>query len=94
MKYIHFNWDDKKDHNNYHKHGINFEEAKSVFFDPNAILIHDPDHSNDEDRYIIIGFSNKPRLLVVSHCYRKLYEEIRIISARKADKDETETYGG
>ena len=94
MEYIHFTWDTSKEISNIKKHKINFEEAKSVFFDSNAILIQDPDHSEDEDRFIILGLSNKPRLIVVVHCYRLNDEEIRIISARKADKDEIGLYGG
>jgi uncharacterized DUF497 family protein len=94
MKYIHFSWDDKKDQINKTKHRISFDEAKTVFFDPNAILIHDPDHSTQEERYLILGLSDKLRLLVVSHSYIDKDEEIRIISARKADRDETKIYGG
>jgi uncharacterized DUF497 family protein len=94
MKYIHFTWDTSKEQSNIVKHKIDFEEAKSVFFDPNALYMHDPDHSDEEERFVILGLSNKPRLLVVVHCYRENDEEIRIISARKADKEETELYGG
>ncbi len=94
MKYIHFTWDNEKEHTNKIKHKISFEEAKTAFFDSNAIIIHDPDHSSSEDRFILLGISNRFRLLVVSHCYRRDDEEIRIISARKADKQESEKYGG
>jgi uncharacterized DUF497 family protein len=94
MEYIHFTWNDKKNRINNVKHKINSEEAKTAFFDPHAILIHDPDHSALEDRFLLLGMSSKNRLLVVSHCYRSNEEEIRIISARKADKDETVAYGG
>lgn len=67
---------------------------KTVFYDPNALLIADPDHSDEEDRFIIMGISNKSKLLVVCHCYRENDEVIRLISARKAEAKEAEQYGG
>jgi uncharacterized DUF497 family protein len=94
MKYIHFVWDDNKGRLNQSKHKISFDEAKTVFFDPNAKVMHDPDHSIDEERYVILGMSNNMRLLVVTHCYTLNDEEIRIISARKAEKHELVYYGG
>jgi len=87
-------WDNDKNSENIKKHRISFEEAKTVFYDPNAKLIHDPDHSDKEDRFIILGLSKTLRLLVVCHCYRENEEIIRLINARKATKKETEHYGG
>ena len=87
-----FDWDTVKNHINISKHGVSFEEAKSVFFDENALVIHDPDHSINEDRFIIMGFSRNARLLVVCHCYRESDSVIRIISARKATKAESKQY--
>ena len=87
-------WDEKKNQGNVIKHKVSFLEAETVFYDPNAIIIHDPDHSTDEDRFIILGISKLLKLLVVCHCYREEGETIRIISARKATKMETKTYGG
>ena len=93
MKYIQFEWDNHKNEINIRKHKISFEEAKTVFYDKNARIIADPDHSQDEDRFIILGLSSALRLLVVCHCYRKNDEVIRIISARKATKNEIKYYG-
>jgi len=87
-------WDEKKNRENIRKHHVSFEEAQTVFYDPNGKLIDDPDHSDEEDRYIILGLSKILHLLVVCHCYRENDETIRIISARKATKKETEYYGG
>jgi len=92
MKEIRFEWDDKKDSVNKHKHGISFEEAQTVFFDPNARLIADPDHSEHEERFIILGMSYTLKIIVVCHCYKSKNEVIRIISARKAIKKEEKTY--
>lgn len=89
-----FRWDPKKETHNQEKHGVSFEEAKSVFYDESAKLIHDPDHSEDEDRFILLGFSSALRLLVVCHCYRENESTIRIISARKATKSEAKNYPG
>ena len=90
-----FEWDQNKDRTNRKKHGVSFEEAMSIFYDAEGLLITDPDHSDDEDRFIILGLSSKLRELVVSFCERvknQDEENIRIISARKADKDEREDY--
>jgi len=92
MKNISFIWDSKKNSTNIQKHGISFEEAKSVFYDDNARLTHDPDHSEDEERFIILGLSEKLNILVVCHCYKKDSEIIRIISTRKATKNEKKQY--
>ena len=94
MKHIHFEWDPKKDAINIRKHKVSFEEAKTVFYDDNARIIADPDHSETEDRFIILGLSQSLKLLVVCHCYRAQDEIIRIISARKATKNEGKSYGG
>ena len=87
-------WDEKKNQDNIRKHHVSFEEAQTVFYDPNGKLIDDPDHSDEEDRYIILGLSKILHLLVVCHCYRENDETIRIISARKATTKETKYYGG
>ncbi|GHU60624.1 hypothetical protein FACS189445_0440 [Spirochaetia bacterium] len=87
-------WDPDKEKINISKHKVSFEEAKSVFFDPNAKIIHDPDHSIEEERFIILGLSKKLNLLVVCHCYKENEDIIRIINARKATKQETDQYGG
>ncbi|WP_428041021.1 BrnT family toxin [Candidatus Avelusimicrobium fimicolum] len=94
MKHIRFEWDPKKDAINIRKHKVSFEEAKTVFYDDNARIIADPDHSETEDRFIILGLSQSLKLLVVCHCYRAQDEIIRIISARKATKNESKSYGG
>lgn len=90
---IKFDWDPEKAEINLKKHNVSFEEAKTVFYDPNAKLIADPDHSEEEDRFIILGISNNSRVLVVCHCYRENDEVIRIISARKATTNEKKQYG-
>ncbi len=90
---IQFKWDNKKAANNLQKHSVSFEEASTAFNDPFARIVFDPDHSEDEDRFILLGMSTTARLLVVCHCYRDQDEVIRIISARKADKQERKQYG-
>jgi len=87
-------WDERKNRDNIMKHKVSFEEAETVFYDPNGKLINDPDHSNNEDRFIFLGLSKMLRLLVVCHCYRENDEIIRIITARKATKKEEKYYGG
>ena len=89
MKAIHFEWDEHKNQINIKKHKVSFEEAKSVFYDDNALVIDDPEHSETEERFIILGSSSKANLLVVCHCYRQSDTVIRIISARKATKTES-----
>lgn len=93
MSDLAFEWDEKKSASNRKKHGITFEEAKSVFSDQFARLIPDPDHSDEEDRFILLGTSIHSNLLVVCHCERS-DNCIRIISARKAVKKEREIYEG
>ena len=92
MKYIRFEWDQNKNIENIQKHNISFEEAKTVFYDENARLIADPDHSSSEDRFIILGLSHNLKMLVVVHIYKEDDEVIRIISARKATKNEVKFY--
>ncbi len=87
-----FEWDKHKNEVNKAKHNISFEEAQTVFYDDRAILIDDPDHSQDEERFIILGLSTRANLLVVCHCYRMSDTVIRIISARKATKKESSFY--
>ncbi len=91
MPDIRFEWDPIRDSSNQKKHGISFSEAQTVFSDQFARLIADPDHSEDEDRFILLGTSIDSKLLVVCHCI-KIDETIRIISARKAEKPERKIY--
>ena len=92
MAEIKFAWDEGKDRLNKRKHGVSFEEAKTVFYDENAIQFPDPDHSRDEDRFLMLGVSYRLRVLMVCHCFRENDSSIRIISARKATKKEIEYY--
>ena len=92
MPDIRFEWDEKKHSLNKRKHGVSFTEGQAVFADENGLLIDDPDHSDDEDRLILLGLSDKLRLLVVSHTYSEPDLTIRIISARKATRSEQEQY--
>lgn len=92
MLAIRFKWDAAKASANVRKHGIDFQEAKSVFADERARLIADPDHSKDEDRFVLLGLSASLRLLVVCHCYRDADSTIRIISARRATSSEVKLY--
>jgi uncharacterized protein len=94
MLMIEFTWDDRKNRENQRKHGISFEEAQTAFLDEHASVYYDPDHSEDEDRFLLLGLSTKLRILVVCHCFRESSEVIRIISARKANKLEQTSYGG
>ena len=89
---IKFEWDENKNSINKVKHKVSFEEAKTVFYDDNALVIDDPEHSEREERFIILGTSSSAKLLVVCHCYRQSDTVIRIISARKATKNESEQY--
>ena len=88
MSSIRFEWDPKKAQLNLQKHRVSFEDARTVFSDERALLIDDPDHSEGEDRFVLLGLSQSLRLLVVVHCYRAEGHVIRIISARKADAEE------
>jgi len=92
MHEIGFVWDERKNRDNQRKHGVAFEEAQTAFLDENAKIYADPDHSEDEDRFILLGISFRLRTLVVCHCYREKESVIRIISARKADRSEQGDY--
>jgi uncharacterized DUF497 family protein len=92
MDSISFDWDSDKNKLNISKHGISFEEAQTVFYDENARLIPDLFHSENEERFIILGYSSKAKLLTVCHCYRTSNEVIRLISARRATKYEIKQY--
>jgi uncharacterized DUF497 family protein len=92
MRNIAFAWDPRKAKSNLAKHGVSFEEAKSVFLDDSARLLDDPDHSVDEERFLLLGYSFQAHCLIVSHCYRESDAEIRLISARKATAQEEITY--
>ena len=87
-----FEWDENKNKINQRKHGISFDEVTSVFRDAFAIVFDDPDHSDNEERFLIIGTSDKRGICLVSHCYRGQDQVIRIISARKATKTESNIY--
>jgi len=88
---MNFEWDNKKAESNIKKHDVTFEEASTVFADYNALFRDDPDHSDDEDRFVLLGMSENLRILVVCHCIR-VNDVIRIISARKATKNEKSQY--
>lgn len=92
MEDLRFEWDEDKNRENIKRHGVPFEEAQTVFLDEHAIRFFDPDHSEDEDRFIMLGMSFKLHVLVVCHCFRKSDTVIRIISARKAGKHEAKSY--
>lgn len=92
MNSLKFEWDEKKASANLKKHGVSFEEARTVFFDEQAKLIDDPDHSDDEERFVLMGLSSSLRVMVVCHCYRDAGNVIRIISARKATTTESKFY--
>ena len=87
-----FDWDDNKNKINITKHGISFEEASSVFLDEKALLFDDPEHSEEEERFLLLGMSEDANLCIVCHCYRESDTVIRLISARKATKKESERY--
>lgn len=92
MSELRFEWAETKNRENIKKHGISFDEAQTVFLDENAHLFFDPDHSEDEDRFIMLGMSFRLRVLVVCHCFRQGDAVIRMISARKANKIEALSY--
>jgi uncharacterized protein len=92
MAELKIEWDQAKSRSNRRKHGIGFEEAATVFYDDNALLLADPDHSVGEDRFVLLGLSAALRVIVVCHCYRTDDEIIRIISARKASRAERLVY--
>jgi uncharacterized DUF497 family protein len=92
MSDLRFVWDENKNRANQRKHGVSFQEAQTAFYDENAKVYSDPDHSESEDRFILLGISFRLRTLVVCHCYREKESVIRIFSARKADRDEESDY--
>jgi len=92
MSALRFEWDPNKAASNLRKHKVSFEDAQTVCSDERALLINDPDHSEDEERFVLLGLSSTMRLLVVVHCYRGADNVIRLISARKADADERSLY--
>ena len=89
---FYFDWDENKNRINLEKHGITFEEASTVFFDDRAILFDDPEHSIDEDRFLLLGMSETAKVCIVCHCYRESDTVIRIISARQATRKEELRY--
>jgi hypothetical protein len=93
MADLRFDWDPKKNRENQRDHKVSFGEAETAFADEHGLLMADPDHSEDEDRFILLGLSATLRLLVVCHTYRQEDEVIRLISARKADRSERAHYG-
>ncbi len=94
MSPILFEWDNEKNRINKKKHGVSFEEAKTVFYDDNAIQFWDEDHSEEEERFLLLGRSSKMRILLIIHCFRERESIIRIISARKATQKESQEYRG
>ena len=82
MGNIEFAWDRRKARSNLAKHGVSFEEAQTVFLDEHARLIDDPDHSDEEERFLMLGYSLQSRCLIVTHCYREDDSVIRLVSAR------------
>src|SRR5512136_2004799 len=92
MRELRFEWDDRKDAANQRKHGVSFAEAETAFLDEDALIIEDPDHSEAEDRFILLGVSAGLRVLFVCHCVRESGSLIRIISARRAKRHEQEQY--
>jgi len=92
MKSLRFEWDEAKNRENRRKHGVSFEEAQTVFLDEKAVRFFDPGHSEDEDRFLMLGVSFQLRVLVVCHCFRVSETVVRIISARKATRKEESDY--
>ena len=92
MGNIEFAWDSRKARANLAKHGVSFEEAETAFLDDNGRLLDDPDHSDNEDRFVLLGYSLSARCLIVSHCYRESDTVIRLISARLATANEEKEY--
>jgi uncharacterized DUF497 family protein len=93
MELLSFEWDENKNRHNQRKHGVSFEEAQSVFQDENARGFYDPDHSESEDRFMLLGMSFRARMLMICHCTRQGGAAIRIISARRATRGEQKVYG-
>jgi len=91
---IRFEWDSAKERANIKKHGVSFDEACSVFYDDFAVQFFDEEHSSDEDRFLMLGISSKSRMLMICHCQRESGDVIRIVSARKATRNESKFYAG
>ena len=92
MNEMRFEWDEAKNRANRRKHGVSFDEAQTVFLDEHAIRFFDPDHSEEEDRFLMLGISHQLRVVVVCHCFRAEESVIRLISARKANRKEDAEY--
>lgn len=92
MSELRFEWDARKNAANKRKHGVSFEEAETVFYDERGLFMEDPDEEEDEERFILMGLSAALRALVVCHCFREGDSVIRIVSARKADREERRAY--
>jgi uncharacterized DUF497 family protein len=92
MRKLQFQWDENKAAENFKKHGISFQEAESVFYDEKAVEFYDDQHSAWEDRFLLLGLSANLRLLLVCHCFKENDSIIRIISARKATRNEAKFY--
>jgi len=92
MGQLRFEWDQAKSRLNERKHGVSFDEASTAFLDENAQVYFDPEHSDDEDRFILLGMSARLKVLVVCHCYRPKQSTIRLISARRANRHEQADY--
>ncbi len=92
MTDLKFEWDERKNRENQRKHGVSFEEARSVFYDQQAVEFYDDEHEEMEDRFLLLGVSGRLRILMVCHCLRQNGDMIRIISARKATKNEEREY--
>ena len=92
MTKLTFTWNERKSRENERKHGVSFEEAQSTFFDDDALLFFDPDHSDSEDRFLLLGRSYRLRVLLICHCFRESEQIVRIISARRATKKERSVY--
>ena len=91
---LRFEWDERKNRTNRRKHRVSFEEAQTAFADEHGLLIDDPEHSDTEKRFVLLGMSSALRILIVCHCYRAAGDVIRIISARRADPQERKDYSG
>jgi uncharacterized DUF497 family protein len=92
MTDLKFEWDERKNHENQRKHGVSFEEARSVFYDQQAVEFYDDEHEEMEDRFLLLGVSGRLRILMICHCLRQNGDVIRIISARKATRNEEREY--
>lgn len=92
MEALRFVWDESKSRANWRKHGVSFDEAQSAFFDEGAWVFFDPDHSEDEDRFLLLGLSAQLRVVLVCHCFRETNRVVRIISARRANRREEAAY--